>query len=119
MKIYGPYLRKDGRYHVIVKGKTISYPKFLIENKTGRKLKIHETIDHKDGNIANNSLSNLQILSRTENIRKSLKIKKMFLFICPVCKILTVKPLNKVKHNKKQGKSGPYCGKSCAGKIHN
>ncbi len=34
------------------------------------------TIDHKDGNVRNNSLDNLQLLSREDNTRKALKNKK-------------------------------------------
>ena len=40
-KVYGPYIRRDGRQHVILRfeggsGKTVSYPKFLMECKLGR-----------------------------------------------------------------------------------
>lgn len=78
MKIYGPYTRKDGRKHIILRkdGKlqTISYPRYLLEKKLGRKLLPEETVDHIDENISNNDLSNLQVLSRAENSRKSLSI---------------------------------------------
>ena len=78
MKIYGPYTRKDGRKHIVLRkdGKlqTISYPRFLLEEKLGRKLLPEETVDHIDEDISNDDPSNLQILSRAENSRKSLVV---------------------------------------------
>ena len=121
MKIYGPYNRKDGRQHVILyDGKnrtTISYAKYLMENYLKRKLSKNETVDHINGDFTDNRIENLQILSRADNIRKSAKGRQMIEFNCPICNTLMIKPLNVVKNNRKQGKSGPYCGRSCAGKA--
>lgn len=41
MKIYGPYLRKDLRKHIVIVNDdgsktTKSFPKYLMENKLGR-----------------------------------------------------------------------------------
>jgi hypothetical protein len=50
-KVYGPYKRDDGRYHVVVvfvdnKKKIISYPKYQMEQKLGRELDPDlETVD--------------------------------------------------------------------------
>lgn len=72
MKIYGPYLRKDGRQHVVIKYadgtlQTKSYPRLLLEERLGRLLTEDETVDHIDGNFTNNSYENLRILSRSQN----------------------------------------------------
>jgi HNH endonuclease len=78
---YGPYTRKDGRKHLILRVKgagkgglgtniTYSYPKLLLEMKMGRKLIKGETCDHKDDNFTNDSIDNLQVLTRGDNIRK-------------------------------------------------
>lgn len=80
--IYGPYTRKDGRKHIILKLKgtgkggfgnltTYSYPKFLLEMKLGQKLNRNETCDHKDDNFTNDDINNLQVLTRADNIRKA------------------------------------------------
>lgn len=61
MKVYGPYLRKDGTRQ------TISYPKYLVEEALNRKLTENETVDHIDGNFNNNDLSNLRIINRNEH----------------------------------------------------
>ena len=123
MKIYGPYTRKDGRQHVIFykngKRKTMSYPKYLLEQKLGRSLERNETCDHIDGDFSNNSLDNLQLLSRADNIRKhaALQPAETGVFTCPVCNCSFTKLMRHARHNRKQSKSGPYCSKSCAGKA--
>lgn len=70
MKVYGPYTRKDGRQIVVIKtpgiqdATTVSYPKYLVEVALNRKLAYDETIDHIDGDISNNKLTNLRIVDR-------------------------------------------------------
>jgi hypothetical protein len=76
MKIYGPYLGKDGRKHVVIvhpdgRKQTKSYPRLLLEQKLGRELKKEETVDHKDDDFTNDSSDNLQILSLAHNAKKS------------------------------------------------
>jgi len=79
LKMYGPYLRKDGRKHIlwydtITKQKiTESYPKYLMEKYLGRKLTKDETVDHINNDFTDNRIENLQILSRRDNIIKSAK----------------------------------------------
>lgn len=120
MKVYGPYFRKDGRQHVIIyenkKRTTISYSKYLLEQKLGRKLLPNETCDHIDGDFSNNSLENLQVLSRADNVRKhaALKPEEFGVFTCPICYSSFTREMRYVKHNLKQGKSGPYCSRKCA-----
>lgn len=65
--VYGPYQGKDGRFRVIVNRKTVSYPKYLIEQSLGIKLDKNETVHHIDGNPANNSIDNLQVISRRKH----------------------------------------------------
>lgn len=79
--IYGPYTRADDRkvvllvWHTdtgsIAKRTTVSYPKLLMEIKLGRRLGPDETVDHIDDDKTNDAYSNLQILSRADNARKS------------------------------------------------
>jgi len=71
MQIFGPYKRKsDGRQIVIVvepngRRRTVSYPKWLMEQHLGRKLDPNEeTVDHIDSNFDNNNLDNLRIMPR-------------------------------------------------------
>jgi hypothetical protein len=123
IKIYGPYTRKDGRKHVVIYDFekeiriTESYPKYLMETYLGRKLNNDETVDHINNDFTDDRIENLQILSRADNIRKSAPEKELFHFICPICGKASTKEKKNVMHNKKQGKGGPYCSRSCAGKA--
>ena len=124
MKIYGPYIRKDGRKHIVIvdkdgNKKTKSYPRYLMELKIGRNLTELETVDHINEDFTDDRIENLQILSRSDNITKSklLKPAEIFKFICPVCNIESEKPMRDVRHNRNNGKSGPYCSRVCAGKA--
>lgn len=126
MKIYGPYIRKDNRKHIIIVGddgskRTQSYPRFVMEQHLGRSLLKEETVDHIDNNFNNNSIENLQILSLSENVKKATALKpvQIYEFLCPCCGKSSSKPMNWVKHNWKLGKKGPYCSRKCAGKMHN
>lgn len=76
MTEYGPYIRKDGRKHMVIrlngKNTTISYPRFLMQNAIGRPLDKDETVDHINGDFTDDRLENLQILSRSDNAKKYL-----------------------------------------------
>jgi uncharacterized C2H2 Zn-finger protein len=124
MKIYGPYTRKDGRQHVIIyengNRKTISYPKFLLEQKLGRSLLPNETCDHIDNDYTNNCLGNLQVLTRSDNCKKQMAFKpaEKCYFVCPECNKSFYKEMRYVRHNNiHQKKVGPFCSKSCAGRY--
>jgi len=125
MRVYGPYKRKDGRQHVIIiyengKRQTISYPKYLLEKKIGRKLTKNETCDHIDGDFTNNCLDNLQVLTRSENSAKALVTRRAeeAYFVCPECNKSFYKLVRDVKGNQiKQKKAGPFCSRQCAGRY--
>lgn len=116
-KVYGPYLRKDGRLHVVLYGngvrRTISYPKFLMEKHLGRELEPNETVDHIDNDPLNNSLDNLRILSREDNARRGVAEGEVIIVVCAVCgkefarkRYIELKRVN-------QGQNGPFCSDRC------
>jgi hypothetical protein len=121
--IYGPYRRPDYRKHVIVydgkNRRTISYPKFLMECKLQRELTKDETVDHKDNDVLGNEYENLQLMSRADNIRKSTKGITTVEITCIRCGRKATKRKADVDANKRKGCAGPYCSKSCAGRVHN
>lgn len=51
--------------------KRVSYAKWLIENKLGRKLDRLEVVYHIDGDIYNNNLSNLEVITRKELLKRN------------------------------------------------
>lgn len=122
MKIYGPYIRKDGRSHIcIIKEdgtrQTKSYPRYILEQYLGRELSTDETVDHINNDYTDNRIENLQILPLTDNIQKQHKLnpRKQITFKCPICNKEITKWENYIKGNWKKGRSGPYCSRKCAG----
>lgn len=61
------------------------YARYLLAIKLKRFLTSKEQADHKDEDKTNDSITNLQILSKLENIRKQ-KAKPKIQCICPICK---------------------------------
>lgn len=120
--VNGPYTIKTkykDRNIVIIRffdgsRKTMSHARWLICKKEKRWLNPDETVDHIDENPLNDNLENLQILSISDNVRRSIKPSRIYTFICPTCGLEAEKLLCKVKHNRKQGKAGPFCGKQCS-----
>jgi hypothetical protein len=125
MKVYGPYTRKDNRKHVIIinddgSRRTVSYPKYLMEQKLGKELDPNlETVDHKDENFNNNDDQNVRIMTRSEHIKDDiLRVRIDKIFICPMCKKeFRVKNANWCINNRLKGKAGPFCSRNCAGKY--
>ena len=64
-------LRNNGDLQLTIKNKTIKVHRLVIEAFKG---KSDLTVDHIDGNKLNNSLDNLQYLTREENLIKSIAI---------------------------------------------
>lgn len=121
MKVYGPYTRKDGRKHIIlydgINRTTISYPKYLMEQHLGRKLEDWETVDHINEDFTDDRIENLQILSRADNIRKSIVPEELINITCGWCSKITTKKAKDVRGNEKKGYLIHYCDRSCAGKA--
>lgn len=121
MRVYGPYLRKDGRQHVIVitgsNRRTVSYPKFLMEQKLGRQLDPDlETVDHIDGDFTNNNFSNLRIISRSQHTKEDAVRAVSITQACVWCGCTLRRQRRHVNQNATAGKAGPFC-RPCAGKY--
>ena len=74
---YKVYVCKDGRtraYNYETK-EIVSYPKLLMENILGRKLKPNEDVHHKDGNPLNNNPWNLAVVDHAEHEKEHAKAK--------------------------------------------
>lgn len=121
---YSAYLNfhsKMGRWQVcLVSSKsrrTILYSKYIMSVHLGRMLLPHEEVDHIDGDKTNDSLSNLEIVSRSENIRRNAarRTKSLVTLICPVC--LTSFTREKRKTHLSKGGKTTYCSRSCVGKA--
>jgi hypothetical protein len=126
MRIYGPYenATNNNRKHIVIihddgRRQTKSYPKYLLEQKIGRELVGDETCDHIDEDFTNDDPSNLQILTRLDNIKKHALLSngpEIYRFFCPVCGSYAEKQMRNVKSNINKCRDGPFCSRSCAGK---
>jgi len=124
VKVYGPYWtgKRSKRRLVIVHyddgtRKTMSYARHLLQLKLGRELAVDEDADHIDGNPANDDLSNLRVLPSSVNRSLGHAPAEMMEFECPNCGTGVRGYAHRIRHNRKQGKAGPFCGRSCAGKY--
>jgi len=91
-----------------------------MEQHLGRALLPTETVDHIDDDFTNNEISNFQLLTLRDNVKKSSKTTPMHTFDCPECGVQASISVRQFKHNQLSlGKAGPYCSRSCAGKAHN
>jgi len=116
--VYGPYVRADKRQHVvlvlhdengsIVKRRTISYPKYLVEKYLDRYLNSEETVDHIDGDFSNNSLENLRVVLRSLHAKSHASKRQTVQVQCLICgKTFVTNNINRV-----------CCGdKHCVGKL--
>lgn len=118
--VYGPYIRKDGRMHVVLynsnfpkmKKITISYPKALVECLLLRRLLPNETIDHYNGDYTDNRFDNLLILDRKEHISlDSLRVK----FSVTKCIYCNKEFIPTHKHLQREDTAGPFCSRRCSG----
>lgn len=128
LKVFGPYICKDGRKRVVFyfndkSTSSMSYARYLYQIEKGE-IDKELTVDHIDENRENDVIENLQPLTRLENIQKAILNGKMketewFEGTCVECNKVFIKPMRQIRNNQfKQKKVGPFCSRSCAGK-HN
>lgn len=64
-----PMKSRNGK--VYMHQRRISYSKWLMEKELGRKLKNNEVVYHINGDKFNNELSNLEVITRAELLRRN------------------------------------------------
>lgn len=118
-KVYRRLDKKQSRYMAMLyNGKTkhrttMSWARYVMSCHLGRELdKNIETVDHIDGDKLNDSLDNLQLLTRADNVRKSKKTLTLIELICPVCKAYFYRRRGQT-HLIKGGKHS-CCSRECA-----
>lgn len=126
-KIYGPrFDDSDGRWRIAivhtdktVKRLGMTYAKFIMCLYLNRIITREEQVDHKDGDRLNDVLSNLQLLSNSENNIKRLIehdiTHKIVTLRCPnpKCRIIFEKRISNTSIYKKSAKT-TSCTRKCA-----
>jgi hypothetical protein len=121
-KVYGPYSKSNGRKLVIVvyhngQKKTISYPKFLVEQMLGYRLDENMTIDHWDGDKENNTLENFRIVPRAEHSADDTRRVEMIKLKCCWCDKEFERSPRIIRDRASKKNTGHFCSRSCAGKY--
>lgn len=122
LRVNGPYLiekEADRRRYVIIRfrdGSTTSmaWARWLMTAHVGRRLTREEHVHHINEDSLDDRLDNYEIITPQEHRRRHGKGHKMIEFICPMCEKVATKEARFVKHNRKMGKAGPFCGRECA-----
>lgn len=123
-RIYGPYNRPDGRQHVITVSpdgirKTVSYPRFLMEERLGRLLEKSEEVHHKNGDFNNNDVENLEVKNATlHRVLHQTKYETPIKVNCVWCReVIILSPRQQQHRTQNKSKLGPFCSKRCSGKY--
>ena len=125
---YNIYENKDGRLRAYNKitHKVTSYPRVLMEAIIGRPLLPTEDVHHKDENPRNNDPNNLEVIDHKEHDRQhaignNFASKRKYHskeMICPVCRRSFIwNERSQANYARKKRVAGPFCSRSCAGKV--
>jgi predicted RNA-binding Zn-ribbon protein involved in translation (DUF1610 family) len=97
---------------------SMSYARYMMTCHMGRVLDTAEEVDHIDGDRTNDSLENLQILTKSQNSRKTVtdplaiaRRRKIMWFLCPHC--TTRFERQKSKSHLATGGSLTFCSRVC------
>jgi predicted RNA-binding Zn-ribbon protein involved in translation (DUF1610 family) len=124
-KVYGPYLRRDGRQMICIiyadgRSTTTQYGKYLLECSLNWEIPKGYDVHHKDHNKLNDDLENLEIIEHKEHCKDhATRNISDVQFLCPECgKFFMVdkRQQRQVRYNNiRQGRAGPFCSRTCAG----
>ena len=117
-KVYGPYINNVGRKFVIVTDKdgrrTVSYPKYLIEQHLGKRLDENMTVDHIVYNQNNNNLSNLRVVPRAEHSADDTRRVIFVKLKCDNCGKDFERSPRVIRDKAMKGVRGNFCSKQCS-----
>jgi len=98
--------------------RTILAHREIMEKVLGRPLTSDEIVHHKDQDKRNNDPSNLEVVNRSDHARMHMFRggAKMIDLKCLRCGTDFIRAAYSERHNRKMGKDGPFCSRSCGAK---
>lgn len=119
------YHNKDGRLRVYVRetGKTISYPKYLMEKELERELLPDEHVHHMDLNPLNNDITNLRVMTNSEHAAQHMRKYHDVTAICGWCGkefMWTALQQQRFYSERRTGRHHsemPFCSRECSGRY--
>jgi len=98
--------------------KTVLQHREVMEGVLGRTLESSEIVHPIDEVRGNNRKDNLELTDRVAHGRHHAKARhaEPLMLRCILCKKEFTRSGRLERHNRKQGKIGPFCGKVCAGR---
>lgn len=121
--VNGPYfIEKKGRWQVnLCKASEIipmNLSRFIYQEYVGRILDTIEEVDHIDEDRTNDSIENLQVLTKAEHNTKGKSVyEKLIKPVCPSCgeEFTMTNVQQAIFHRKKRPNSnGPFCSRKCS-----
>lgn len=119
---YGPYRTADGYvFHCTRNDDGSSRSTYehreVMARALGRDLTDDEVVHHINQDPGDNRIENLEVMTASEHASHHASAPEVEIITCPWCKCEAVILSRYRRHNQnQQGKFGPFCGKSCAGK---
>ena len=126
------YQNKDKRFRAYIKNekRVISYPRILMEEKIGRRLKENEQVHHLNEDVSDNSPDNLDIELLGEHQKMHANVFRKYydtIAICAYCHnefLWTAdaqrnfdRRRSKLYKRNLPMQFGPFCSKKCSGKF--
>lgn len=121
-KLYKVLHKKQNRMMAVLVSKghrtTMSFARYKMSVRIAGFIPKNLEVDHKDGDKRNDRISNLQFLTRTENVKKkySDNPKEMFEITCPVCGKKFFRDKQRSWKFRKLGKQ-QSCSRKCGGIV--
>ena len=122
MRRYGPYPTKSGHLfwidvHDNGTRSSVWVHREMLEQHLGRKLTQDEVVHHVNEIPDDNRIDNFEIKTRAAHTRDHCAPAEVVEFWCAECGELGFQLARNVKHNRKQGKAGPFCNRTCSGRY--
>jgi hypothetical protein len=126
-RVYKVYHKRIDRYMAILfesneRRTSTAWAKYVYETHHKVKLPKGQQVDHRDENRLNDDISNLQVLTKKDNIEKNVATRpprKTVDLVCPVCQQTFTRRIgqtNLVPCRKNQRRV--FCSRVCIGKAY-